>query len=222
MPVIRKIGIPIFVNVAGTNIKEYCRVAETLDEQDGISGLEINISCPNVSSGGIEFGTDPAQAKALVSSVRKVVKNCRLIVKLSPNVTDISEIARAAVDGGAEILSLINTLRGMKIDSERRRCILPRRFGGLSGPAIRPVAVYCIWKVYNEVAKKNNIPIIGMGGVQFASDAIELILAGASCVAVGTAMYVNEQAPIEIIGGIREYCVRNNISRVSELIGAVN
>ncbi len=222
LPEARKLGIPLFVNVAGKGIDEYCKVAQTLDKCDGISALELNISCPNVSEGGIEFGTNPKLAAELVNAVRAVVKQKKLIVKLSPNVTDIVEIAHAVIQAGAEILSLINTLRGMAIDVETKKPYIARGFGGLSGPAIRPVAVYCIWQVYNKVARKRDIPIIGMGGVQFARDAIELMLAGASAVAVGTAMYIDPQTPIRIIEGLREYCVRHNIPKISEIVGCVD
>lgn len=219
LPQAKRLNIPIFVNVAGRTVEEYCDVASRLDEQDDIAGLELNISCPNVACGALEFGVDPDQAGTLVTAVRKVVKKRKLIVKLTPNVTDISELARAVVGAGADILSLINTLRGMTINIESRRPILPRGVGGLSGPAVKPVAVYCIWKVYNEVAKKQNIPIIGIGGVQYWSDAIELMLAGATAVAMGTVMYVNPQAPIEAISGMEEYCTRHKVAHIADIIG---
>jgi dihydroorotate dehydrogenase (NAD+) catalytic subunit len=219
LPQAARLGIPIFVNVAGRTVEEYCEVASRLDEQDAIAGLELNISCPNVACGALEFGVDPAQASKLVSEVRKVVKKRKLIVKLTPNVTDISELARAVVGAGADILSLINTLRGMTINIESKRPILPRGVGGLSGPAVKPVAVYCIWKVYNDVAKKQNIPIIGIGGVQYWSDAVELMLAGATAVAMGTVMYVNPQAPLEAIAGMEDYCRRHKIARIADIVG---
>ncbi len=221
LPEAKKLGVPIFVNVAGKSIEEYCIVSESLDKCEGISALELNISCPNVSEGGIEFGTDAKSAHKLVQNVRKIIKRKKLIVKLSPNVTDITEIAQAVVEGGADILSMINTLRGMAIDIETRKPYIARGFGGLSGPAIKPIAVYCIWRVYNKVARKRNIPIIGMGGVQYASDAIELMLAGASAVAIGTAMYIDPKTPIQIIGELREYCIKNNIAKISDIVGKV-
>lgn len=219
LPQARRLDIPIFVNVAGRTVEEYCEVASRLDEQDAIAGLELNISCPNVACGALEFGVDADQAGMLVSAVRKVVKKRKLIVKLTPNVTDISDLARAVVDAGADILSLINTLRGMTINIENRHPILPRGVGGLSGPAVKPVAVYCIWKVYNEVAGKQNIPIIGIGGVQYWSDAIELMLAGATAVAMGTVMYVNPQAPLEALVGMEDYCRRHKVDRIADIIG---
>ena len=221
LPEARQPGIPIFVNVAGKSIDEYCKVAETLDKCQGISALELNISCPNVSEGGIEFGTDPKLAEKLVRNVRQSVSEKKLIVKLSPNVTDIAEIANSVVEAGADILSMINTLRGMAIDVETHKPYIARGFGGLSGPAIKPVAVFCIWSVYNKVARAKNIPIIGMGGVQFAKDAIELMLAGASAVAVGTAMYIDPQTPMKIIKGIREYCIRHKVRKISDIVGSV-
>jgi dihydroorotate dehydrogenase (NAD+) catalytic subunit len=219
LPQASRLGIPIFVNVAGKTVAEYCAVAERLDAEESIAALELNISCPNVASGGLEFGLDPVHAGKLIAEIRKVVKNRKLIVKLTPNVTDIAELARAAVDAGADILSLINTLRGMTINVETRRPVLPRGVGGLSGPAVKPVAVYCVWKVYNEVAKKNNIPIIGIGGVQFWQDAVELMLAGATAVALGTVMYVNPKAPLEVIEGMEAYCKRHNIARLADIVG---
>ncbi len=220
LPQTKRLAIPIFVNVAGRTIEEYRDVAARLDAEDDIAALELNISCPNVSCGGLEFGLDPTQAGKLIAEIRKVVTRRKLIVKLTPNVTDISDLARAAVDAGADILSLINTLRGMTINIETRRPVLPRGVGGLSGPAVKPVAVYCIWKVYNEVAKKQNIPIIGIGGVQFWQDAIELMLAGATAVALGTVMYVNPKAPIEIIEGMEDYCRRKNIPAIKNIVGS--
>ena len=219
LPQTAKLKVPIFVNVAGRTIDDYRRVAERLDDQASIAALELNISCPNVACGGLEFGVDPKQAEKLVSEVRKVVKKTKLIVKLTPNVTDITELARAAVTGGADILSLINTLRGMAIDIESRQPILPRGVGGLSGPAIKPIAVYCIWRVYNEVAKPNGIPIIGIGGVQFWQDALELILAGATAVALGSVMYINPNAPIEILAGLDYYCKKHKINHIADLVG---
>lgn len=219
LPQSARLEVPIFVNVAGKTLEEYVAVAEKLDSRPEIAALELNISCPNVSCGGLEFGVDPCQAEKLTASIRKVMKNHKLIVKLTPNVTDITELARAVVAGGADILSLINTLRGMAIEVESRRPVLPRGVGGLSGPAIKPVAVYCIWRVYNEVARKANIPIIGIGGVQFWADAMELVLAGATAVALGTVMYVNPRAPLEILEGMEGYCRRHHVDRLTDLVG---
>jgi dihydroorotate dehydrogenase (NAD+) catalytic subunit len=221
LPQTARLAIPVFVNVAGRTIDEYRAVAERLDAQSAIAALELNISCPNVACGGLEFGVDAVQAGKLIREVRKIVRNRKLIVKLTPNVTDIAELARAAVEAGADILSLINTVRGMAIDVEARRPILPRGVGGLSGPAIKPIAVYCVYRVYNEVAKKNKIPIIGIGGVQFWPDALELILAGATAVALGSVMYVNPNAPNEILAGFEDYGRRHAVPRLADLIGAV-
>jgi len=219
LPQAARLGIPIFVNVAGRTVEEYKAVAERLDAEPSVAGLELNISCPNVACGGLEFGVEPRQAEKLVAEVRKVVKRAKLIVKLTPNVTDITELARAVVGAGAEILSLINTLRGMAIDVEQRKPILPRGVGGLSGPAVKPVAVYCVWRVYHEVARAAKVPIIGIGGTQFWQDALELILAGATAVALGTVMYVNPNAPVEILAGLDDYCRRHKVARLTDLIG---
>jgi len=219
LPQAARLGIPIFVNVAGRTVEEYKAVAERLDAEPSVAGLELNISCPNVACGGLEFEVEPRQAEKLVAEVRKVVKRAKLIVKLTPNVTDITELARAVVGAGAEILSLINTLRGMAIDVEQRKPILPRGVGGLSGPAVKPVAVYCVWRVYREVARAAKVPIIGIGGTQFWQDALELILAGATAVALGTVMYVNPNAPVEILAGLDDYCRRHKVARLTDLIG---
>jgi len=221
LPFAASLGIPVFVNIAGSAAAEYVELAGRLDAIKQISALEVNISCPNVSAGGLEFGIDPQQTHKLIGQVRKAVKRAKLIVKLSPNVTDISEIARAAVDAGADILSLINTVRAMVIDVDSRRPILPRGVGGLSGPAIHPVAVYAVWRVYKKVGEPSGIPIIGMGGVQTWQDGLEMILAGASAVAVGTALLIDPQVPVKITEGIREYCRKQGVAKLSDLIGVV-
>jgi dihydroorotate dehydrogenase (NAD+) catalytic subunit len=214
-------GVPIFVNIAGKTVEEYVELAARLDDVRDVAALEVNISCPNVAAGGLEFGTDAQQASELIRRVRAVVKRAKLVVKLTPNVTDIRQIARAVVDAGADILSLINTVRGMVIDVERRRPTLPRGFGGLSGPAIHPVAVCAVWQVYKHVAKPAGVPLIGMGGVRTWQDALEFILAGASAVAVGTALFVDPQSPITIIEGLTDYCRRHQVHKLSDLIGTV-
>jgi len=160
-------------------------------------------------------------ASELIRTLRGAVKRAKLIVKLSPNVTDICEIARTAVEAGADALSLINTLRGMAINVEARRPVLPRGFGGLSGPAVHPVAVYCVWRVYREVAKPAGVPIIGLGGVQLWQDAMELMLAGATAVAIGTALFIDPQCPIKILDGMTDYCRRHGVRRIADLIGTV-
>lgn len=221
LPDARSLGIPIFVNIAGSTVDEYVELAARLDQADAVAGIEVNISCPNVSAGGLEFGTDASRAAELIRSVRKQISRAKLIVKLTPNVTDICQIARAAVDAGADVLSLINTVQGMVIDVERRRPVLPRGCGGLSGPAIHPVAVCAVWRVYRSVACAAGVPIIGMGGVRSWQDALELILAGASAVAVGTALFVDPQTPIKIIEGLAGYCREHEIDKLADLVGTV-
>ncbi len=174
-----------------------------------------------MAKGGISFGRDPEQVGEITSAVRKAAGGKILIVKLSPCVTDISIIARAAVEAGANALSLINTFTAMVIDIETRRPVLANRTGGLSGPAIKPIAVYLVNKVYNEVAKKAGIPILGLGGIRTASDAIEFIIAGASAVAVGTASFIEPDCAVQIVDGIEAYCVRHNVAKLSDLVGSL-
>lgn len=220
-PEAARIGTTIFANVAGHSIEEYVTVCERIDALDVISGIELNVSCPNVSD-GLTFGTDAGLLAEVTLACRKVIKRGALIVKLSPNVTDITEMARAAIDGGADALSMINTLLGMKIDIEKRKPVIANRTGGLSGPCIRPVAVHLVNKVYNNVAKQAGIPIVGMGGISTWQDAIEFILAGATAVSVGTALFTQPDAPMHIIAGIEEYLRRNNIATVANLVGAID
>lgn len=220
VPALRRLGCPVIVNVAGRSIDEYATVCRTLDPLPEISALELNVSCPNVHN-GLTFGTDAALLRDLVSAVRREVLRCVLMVKLSPNVTDISAMARAAIEGGAEALSVINTLLGMAIDIDTWRPMLANGTGGLSGPAIRPVAVQMVHRVYRDVARDAGIPIIGMGGVQTWRDAVELMLAGATAVGVGTALFVDPAAPQKIREGISDYLARRGLSRVRDLIGAL-
>ncbi len=221
LPVLAKFSPAVFVNVAGQTIDEYVAVIERLSSESAIAGFELNISCPNVAKGGISFGRDPEQVTEITSAAKKAAGQKVLMVKLSPCVTDISAIARAAVEAGADALSLINTFTAMVIDIETRRPVLANRTGGLSGPAIRPIAVYLVNKVYNEVAKEHGIPILGLGGIRTASDAIEFILAGASAVGIGTANFIEPGCAAKIIDGIRDYCVRNNIAHIKELTGSL-
>jgi dihydroorotate dehydrogenase (NAD+) catalytic subunit len=221
LPVIEKLTVPIFVNVAGETIDEYVAAVERLSTGKSIAGFELNISCPNVEKGGISFGTDPEQVKEVTLAVKKACGEKVLIVKLAPAVTDISVIAKAAVEGGADVLSLINTFTAMAVDIETRRPVLANRTGGLSGPAIKPIAVHLVNKVYNEVAKQHGIPILGMGGIRNASDAIEFIIAGASAVAVGTANFIEPGCAVKIIEGIKKYCIRHNITNIKELVGSL-
>ena len=205
----------IIVNVCGKTASDYIEVVERLAEQP-VDMLEINISCPNVKEGGIAFGQNAASVEEITKEVKKYAKQ-PVIMKLSPNVTDITEMAKAAEAGGADVISLINTLTGMKIDVNRRKFALANRTGGMSGPAVHPIAVRMVY----QAAQAVNIPIIGMGGVQNAEDALELILAGATAVSVGTANFTNPAATIDIINGIQDYMENNGVEDINELIGAV-
>lgn len=218
VPFLKKLSVPVIANFFGNTFEEYIKAAELLDDVEEISGLEANISCPNVKEGGIVFGTDPKVTYTLVRELRKVIKNKTLIVKLSPNVTNIAEMAKAAEDGGADVLSLINTLLGMAIDIEKRIPVLGNVTGGLSGPAIRPVAVRMVWQAANSV----DIPIIGMGGIENANDALEFLIAGASAVAVGTMAMVNPQNLLHVIDGISDYLEKKSFSSVSDIVGCLN
>lgn len=208
--------VPVIVNVSGHSMQEYVDVIEALDDDDRVDAYEINISCPNVDAGGMTFGTH-------VPSVEKVVGACRaatnkpMIVKLSPNVTDIAEIARAAEASGADAISLINTLLGMAIDAKRRKPVLARVVGGLSGPAVKPVALRMVWEVHKAV----KVPLLGMGGIVTGTDAVEFMLAGATAVAVGTANFMNPTATHDVIEGIRRYCDDQGVTDVNELIGGL-
>lgn len=215
IPFLREHGASIIVNVCGKSTEDYCETVEKLSEAD-VDMLEINISCPNVKEGGIAFGQDPKAVEHITSQVKKRSKK-PIIMKLSPNVTDITEMARAAESGGADALSLINTITGMKIDINRRTFAVANKTGGLSGPAIRPVAVRMVYQVANSVS----LPIIGMGGIATYEDALEFIMAGATMVAVGTASFNNPNAAIDIINGIEDYMRRNNVNDINQLIGCV-
>ena len=217
LPYLRNFDTAVIVNVFGYSLEEYVEVVERLEGVPGIAGLEVNISCPNVKAGGIVFGTNLGAATGLLSAVRKATK-LPVIAKLSPNVTDITEFARAARDAGCDGLSLINTLLGMAIDVRCRRPRLANCTGGLSGPAIRPVAVRMVW----QVAQAVKIPIIGMGGIATAEDALEFILAGASAVAVGTANFVNPRATLDVLSGIESILAEQGVGRITELIGKVD
>ena len=215
LPYLKEYDVPVIVNIAGNSIEDYQEIARRLDQVEGVAGLELNISCPNVKKGGLQFGTDPD----MVYQVTKSVKNntsLPVIVKLSPNVTDIVAVATKAEEGGANALALINTLLGMAIDIKKRRPILGNIMGGLSGPAIKPVAIRMVW----QVAQKVNIPILGMGGIMTAEDAIEFILAGATSVAVGTANFVSPKATENIIDGIENYLTEQGFSDINQLVGA--
>lgn len=222
VPLLEKLRLPVFVNVAGTTVDDYLAVAEALEDVAVVRGVELNISCPNVNAGGIQFGTDPEQVRTITAAMRSVCKKNILIVKLSPNVTDISVTAAAAVDAGADALSMINTLTAMAIDVDRRRPILANTTGGLSGPAIRPVAVCMVHRVYTQVAKSAGVPIIAMGGIQYANDALEFLLAGATALAVGTALFVDPACLVRIRDGIAEYLNKFGHSGIKEIVGALD
>ena len=208
--------VPVIVNVSGHTVAGYAAVVERLERESAVAAYEINISCPNLDQGGMTFGTDCASAAEVTRAVRAVTSR-PVIVKLTPNVTDITEIARAVVDAGADAVSLINTLLGMAIDAQTRRPMLARVVGGLSGPAIKPVALRMVW----QVSKAVEVPIIGMGGIMDATDAVEFMLAGATAVAVGTANFVDPTSTTRVIDGLAEYCREHEVARVSDLTGSL-
>jgi len=220
IPFLRDLGIPVIVNVAGHRIEDYVLVCRELDAIDCITALELNVSCPNVAD-GLTFGTDPQRLQALVSSVRQEVSRAKLIVKLSPNVTDITATARAAVAGGAEALSLINTVTGMAVNADTWEPMLANRTGGLSGPAIKPIALFMVHQVYTQVARQAGIPVIGIGGIRNWRDAVEFFLAGATALAVGTALFVDPSTPLRICKGLREYLRQRSLTSVRALIGGL-
>ncbi len=215
-PTIKNYDTSIFVNVSGSTIDDYIITAEKLNDLDKIPGIELNISCPNVKEGGMAFGTSCLSASQVVKAVRSVYKN-ELMVKLSPNVTDISEIALAVEAEGADSISLINTLLGMAINAEKRKPLLSTVTGGLSGPAVKPIALRMVW----QVAKAVKVPVVGMGGIMNATDAIEFILAGASAIQIGTANFIDPSVSEKVLVGIEEYLIRHKLSSVNELIGAL-
>jgi len=219
LPALARYDVPVIVNVAGATRDEYVRVARALDAAEGVAGIELNVSCPNVKEGGIEFGVDPKTLGGLVEAVRHEVARATLIVKLSPNVTDIAVVARAAVDAGADALSLINTLRGMAIDPWTGRPRLSNVTGGLSGPAIKPVALWMVRRVWQEVAAAKGVAIVGLGGVQFVEDVIEFLRAGATAVAVGTANFVNPETGRTLAEGLGEALRRLGCARALDLVG---
>ncbi|WP_417910833.1 dihydroorotate dehydrogenase [Candidatus Electronema sp. PJ] len=217
MPYLRTLTAPLIVNILGDSVEEYGELARRLDEVPGISALELNISCPNVKKGGVAFGSSPELAFAVTAATRKATK-LPLIVKLSPNVTDITVMAKAVEEAGADAVSLINTLIGMAIDAERRRPRLANLIGGLSGPAIKPIALRMVW----QTARAVSIPVIGIGGIGTAEDAVEFLLAGASAVQVGTAHFYDPSAAEHIIAGLEEYLRRQGEERVTDIIGALD
>jgi dihydroorotate dehydrogenase (NAD+) catalytic subunit len=215
LPYYRNLKTHLIINFFGKSQREYIELARRFDSVPGISGLEMNISCPNIKRGGIVFGTDPQMAYRLVQAVRKAT-TLTLIVKLSPNVTDIALMAKSVEEGGADAVSLVNTFRAMAVNIHTRKPELGNIIGGLSGPAIKPIALRMVW----EVSQAVNIPIIGMGGIMNTEDAIEFILVGASAIQIGTANLINPKTGIEVIHGIKKYLVQNKIDRIQKLIGA--
>lgn len=215
-PRIKDIKTNMLVNVSGSTVDEYVETAKVVNSLENIPGIELNISCPNVKEGGMAFGTSCPSAVAVVTAVRKVYDK-HLMVKLSPNVTDIAEIAKAVEDNGADSVSLINTLLGMAINAKTRRPLLSTITGGLSGPAVKPIALRMVW----QVAQAVKIPIVGMGGIMNATDAIEFMLAGASAIQVGTANFVDPMVTVKIVEGLEKYCEENGFESASELIGAM-
>jgi dihydroorotate dehydrogenase (NAD+) catalytic subunit len=216
MPFLRTLRPPIIANIYGTSVAEYSELARRIDAIDGVSGVEVNISCPNVKAGGVVFGVDPVAAGSVVKAVRQSTRKT-VIVKLSPNVTDVTVIARSAEAAGADALSLINTLTGMAIDIETRRPRLANITGGLSGPAIKPVALRMVW----QVARATRLPVIGIGGIMKAEDAVEFFIAGAKAVQIGTANFVNPRSALEIIAGIERYLESHGIQDVGHLVGTL-
>jgi len=217
LPRLREYNTHVIVNIYGHTIEEYKEVAERLSEYPGISALEINISCPNVRLGGLAFGTDPASTYQVVDNVRRVT-DLPLITKLSPNVTDIRPIAKAAEEAGSDIISLINTLLGMKIDIKNRCPALANTTGGLSGPAIKPVAVRMVWQALEAV----KIPVIGIGGIMNYEDTLEFLIVGAKAVQIGTGLFVDPNSPINIIEGLNTYLKDNRLTTINEIIGTLN
>lgn len=217
LPFLKTLSTPTIVNIYGTSIEEYSMLAEVIEDIEEIAGIEVNISCPNVKKGGIAFGVNPKSAYKVTKAVRKKTTK-PLMVKLSPNVTDITEIAVSAADAGANSLSLINTITGMSIDIKTRRSKLANITGGLSGPAIKPIALRMVW----QVAQKVEIPVVGVGGIISADDAIEFIIAGATAVQIGTANFINPRATIEIIKGIEDFLTDRNVSSITELVGTLD
>lgn len=217
MPYLKDFDVPVIVNISGDTVGDYAKLARRLSQVNGVAGLEVNISCPNVKKGGLQFGSDPASAAEVTRAVKEST-HLPVIVKLSPNVTSITDVAEKVARAGADALSLINTLLGMSIDIHRRRPALGNIMGGLSGPAVRPVAVRAVWQVYHAV----KLPLIGMGGIVTAADALEFIMAGATAVAVGTANFINPRATVDIIESLERYLREQGVADINELVGAAH
>lgn len=220
LPQLQKMPCPVIVNVAGHSFDDYTETCAAMNDLACVAAVELNVSCPNVKD-GLTFGTHPGRLKELTSAVKKALPNKPLIVKLSPNVEDIVATARGAIEGGAEMLSLVNTFTAMAVDIWKRKPRLANVTGGLSGPAIKPIALHLVSRVYRNIAKSTGTPIIGMGGVQTWQDAVEFTLAGASAVAIGTALFVDPATPNKICDGLNEYLAKMKVERLSDLIGTL-
>ncbi|MGN6725583.1 MAG: dihydroorotate dehydrogenase [Tepidisphaeraceae bacterium] len=220
LPVIRTMPCPVIVNVAGHSTDDYVETCAAMDGLGEVAAVELNVSCPNVKD-GLTFGTDPSRLRELVREVKNVLPHKPLIVKLSPNVEDIVLTARGAIEGGADILSLVNTFTAMAIDIWKKRPRLANVTGGLSGPAIKPIALHLVSRVYRNIARSTGTPIIGMGGVQFWQDAVEFVLAGASAVSIGTALFVDPATPNKICVGLNDYLAKVGVERLSDLVGTL-
>jgi len=216
LPFLRDFDVPVIANIFGETVEEYQQVAELLNGARGVCALELNISCPNVKKGGVAFGADPVLAAEVTAKV-KAVSSLPLIVKLTPNVTDIALMAQSVEAAGADVLSLINTITGMSVDAERRIPHLKNVTGGLSGPAIKPIALRMVWQVVQKVS----IPVIGIGGIATASDVLEFLIVGARAVQIGTANFVNPGAMTDILAGLESYLVRHNVAEIGDLIGTL-
>ena len=220
LPLIQKMPCPVVVNVAGHSMEDYVEVCRAMAGFDAVAGVELNVSCPNVKD-GLTFGTNPALLREVTRACKQALPGKPLMVKLSPNVADVAETAEAACDGGADVLTLINTFTAMTVDVWKKKPRLANVTGGLSGPAIKPVALHMVSRVYRRVARERGVPIVGMGGVQTWMDAAEFILAGATAVAVGTALFVDPSAPNQICRGLEEYCRKQGVRRLADLVGAL-
>jgi dihydroorotate dehydrogenase (NAD+) catalytic subunit len=220
VPLLQKMPCPVIVNVAGHSFDDYTETCGAMDSLDCVRAVELNVSCPNVKD-GLTFGTNPLRLRELTQQVKNVLPHKPLIVKLSPNVEDITATARATIEGGANIISMVNTFTAMAIDIYKKRPRLANVTGGLSGPAIKPIALHLTSRVYRSVAKGAGVPIIGMGGIQYWQDAVEFMLAGASAVAVGTALFVDPATPNKICQGLQQYMDRMKVSKLSEIVGAL-
>lgn len=220
VPLLSKMPCPVIVNVAGHSLDDYTQTVAAVGGLDCVAAIELNVSCPNVKD-GLTFGTHPGRLRELTGAVKRALGDRKLIVKLSPNVEDITATARAAIEGGADILSLVNTFTAMAVDIWKRRPRLANVTGGLSGPAIKPIALHLVSRVYRNVARSAGVPIVGMGGIQYWQDAVEFILAGASAVGVGTALFVDPAAPNKIVQGLEQYLKKVGVDRLSDLVGAL-